>query len=467
MKISKSVVAVAVSSVLLFGCDFDVGPQSNAPAAGNGNSGSVVVPGPGGSAANKLVQITDTSTSDTGELRLKLADGSTQAVVPSIAKGKLTVDLTYVNEDPTQIDDGNGNNAYITLFGSGTSNSNLVGEIALNNDGDIFHRTNQGKPDLSTTPDTSFKAGDKVAVEMTWGDGEYSFKVDGKSFGPFPCSAETAPVQVIALKMGDNSHTTPYKLLVDNFKVYNVAATGDEKVFADDFEGRAVGQDLSGNPYNSNSNEAVVIGEGGTDAGNGVATGAVTEDFEGYSIGAAVDSTYKVKGDADATALIAADPANANGKALQIKDGSTATKPVVGREFANGAADTGSVSASFYVSKDGYNKKSSYLYLGTDAGASSGKRFAEVVIGGDSVKFREADGSTQTVLQKYTRDTWVNVAISWKGTDVTVTVDGTEYKGLVAENASAGAPSAFAMYGGDNSSTGTITYFDNLNSDLF
>ncbi|MPW36392.1 hypothetical protein [Vibrio sp. B1Z05] len=271
MKISKSVIAVAVSSVLLFGCDFDVGPQSSTPAAGNGstgNAGSVVVPDTGSSVSNKLVQITDTSTTDTGELRLKLADGSTKAVITSIAKGKLTVDLTYINDDPAQIDDQNGNNAYITLFGTGTSNSNLVGELAFNNSGDVFYRTNQGKPDLSSAPVASFTPGEKTPVEMTWGNGEYSFKVNGQSFGPYPCSAETGPVQVIALKMGDNSHTTPYKLLVDNFKVFNVTDAGDETVFTDDFEGRAVGQNLSANPYNSNSNEAVVIGEGSTDTGS-------------------------------------------------------------------------------------------------------------------------------------------------------------------------------------------------------
>ncbi|GAD90296.1 hypothetical protein VHA01S_039_00160 [Vibrio halioticoli NBRC 102217] len=480
MKISKSVIAVAVSSVLLFGCDFDVGSENNAPANSNesGNAG-VTVPNPGQPVANKLVQITDTSTTDTGELRVKLADKSTAAVLPSIAKGKITVDLTYVNDDPNQVDDGSGNYAYITLYGDDAKNDNLIGEVVLNNNGDVLYRTNQGKPDLSNSVG-HFEPGKQIPVEVTWDNGEYSFKVGDDSYGPFPYSKEkaTVPVQVIAIKMGDNSHTTPFKLTADNFKVYNVTDAGDEEIFTDTFESYSLGHVLSGAPYNTNSNEAVVIGEGGTtDSGSagsagsgntgGAATGTVTENFENYAVGDAVDAAvYTIKGDATATALITVDPANANGKALQIKDSSTAAKPVVGREFANGAADSGSVSASFYVSDTGYIGKSSYLYLGTDAGASSKQRFTEVVIGGDSVKFREADGSTQTVLQDYTRDTWVNVTISWKGTDVTVTVDGTEYKGKVAQNVT-GAPTAFAMYGGDNSSTGTVTYFDNVNSDLF
>jgi hypothetical protein len=61
------------------------------------------------------------------------------------------------------------------------------------------------------------------------------------------------------------------------------------------------------------------------------------------------------------------------------------------------------------------------------------------------------------------------------GYDVTITVDGTEYTSyeedgmtypLVAE-ADEGAPIMFAAYVGDNSSSGTYSYFDDLDSELF
>ncbi|MFA0350588.1 hypothetical protein AB4486_27185, partial [Vibrio sp. 10N.222.55.C6] len=69
-------------------------------------------------------------------------------------------------------------------------------------------------------------------------------------------------------------------------------------------------------------------------------------------------------------------------------------------------------------------------------------------------------------LASYSKDTWVDVTISWVDTDITVNVDGTDYTGLKAESAG-GSPTAIALYNGDNGSKGTYTYFDNLDSDLF
>ncbi|GAD79794.1 hypothetical protein [Vibrio ezurae] len=484
MKISKSVIAVAVSSVLLFGCDFDVSPESSAAGAGNGSTGGgVVVPDPGHSVANKLVQITDTSTTDTGELRLKLADGSTDAAVSSIAKGKLTVDLTYINDDPNQVDDGDGNNAYITLFGGdGTSNSNLVGEIAFNTNadsGDVYYRTDQGKPDLSSASVASFTPGEKLAVEMTWGDGEYTLTLNGTKVGTYPCSAEKGPVQVIALKMGDNSHTTPYKLLVDNFKVFNVTDAGDETVFTDDFEGHIVGQDLSANPYNSNSNEAVVIGEGdsdngATDGGNtGGATGSLADDFESYTVGTLISkastawTTNNIVADATGTTTAEVSNVVANGgsQSLMLKDGSNTTKPFAIREF-KAAAPSGSVSIDAYFSSA--NTKSTYINVGV--GKANADRYFELKQTSNKLEYEAGD--TDVKIADITPDTWYTVNLSWTqdGT-FSVSLNGQVVKsGIKQSTTGLGAgniPTQLTLYTGDNSSNVNTAYFDNLKSDLF
>ncbi|WP_261818111.1 LamG domain-containing protein [Vibrio gallicus] len=210
---------------------------------------------------NNLVQILDTKDDDTGELRLKLADSSTGVAVDQIASGKVTVDLIYQKHaDTQQAEDDNGNNAYITLYASGTGNAQLYGEAVFNN-GEIFYRSNtivDGKPQLSAAIGT-YTLGEDLAVEIEWGNDEYSFSVNSTAYGPFKYAADNTPIQVIALKMGDNSNTTHFELLADNFKVYNIDGANEELVFDDNFDGYAIGQSLSGDPYNSNSSEAVVV----------------------------------------------------------------------------------------------------------------------------------------------------------------------------------------------------------------
>ncbi|GEA59223.1 hypothetical protein [Vibrio comitans] len=215
---------------------------------------------------NRLVQIRDTSDSARGELRLKLSDSSTNAAVSDIQVGKLTVDLTYQDGDTGGAADGKGENAYISLFASGTSNSNLHGEVIFENDfgndiGKIKYRDNTGT--MQETGDT-FELGEPLTVEANWDETTFSFVVNGNSYGPFPVADESA-VQVISLKIGDTTNTTNFELLADNFKVYNIEGADEELVFEDNFDGYSLGHNLSGNPYNNNSKEAIVVdGSGGS-----------------------------------------------------------------------------------------------------------------------------------------------------------------------------------------------------------
>ncbi|NOJ15083.1 hypothetical protein [Vibrio splendidus] len=428
------------------------------------------------------VQILDTnhngSKTDSGELRLKLSDSSTDATVDTIASGKMTVDLIYqVDEDTTQEENTSGNNAYISLFASGTSNINLHGEVIFNA-GEIFYRSTvveDGKPQISDEPVGTYTLGEDLAVEISWADGYYSFKVndnvydnDGNGFESF----DKAAVTVISLKLGDTSNTTHYEMIADNFKVYSNDTTTDELVFEDDFNGYPNGHSLSGNPYNSATAEATVIVDGDSTEPD-PEPGEVTDNFDSYTVDTQIDvanTAYKTKGVDGVlnTAVISSDFAKSGSNSLRIEDGADSTtdnnKPIVGRDFANSAAETGSVSTSVYIPSDGY-VKASYIFLGSNNDASSSGRFTEVVFTSSMIKFRDETGS-QVDLASYSKDTWVDVTVKWVNDDVTVNIDGTDYSSLKAENAG-GFPTAIALYTGDNGSKGTYTYFDNLDSDLF
>ncbi|UPR34550.1 hypothetical protein ISX50_00425 [Vibrio cyclitrophicus] len=199
----------------------------------------------------------------------------------------------------------------------------------------------------------------------------------------------------------------------------------------------------------------------------------VTDNFDSYTVDTQIDvanPAYNTKGVDGVlnTAVISNDFAKSGSNSLRIEDGADSTtdnnKPIVGRDFANGAAETGSVSTSVYIPSDGY-VKASYIFLGSNNDASSSGRFTEVVFTSSMIKFRDETGS-QVDLASYSKDTWVDVTIKWVNDDVTVNIDGTDYSGLKAENAGS-FPTAIALYTGDNGSKGTYTYFDNLDSDLF
>lgn len=214
---------------------------------------------------NNSVQIHDTYGTDTGnntgELRLKLSDSAVGAAETAITSGKLTVDFIYqVDEDTEQEANGEGDNSYISFYASGTSKSNLHGEIILS-EGKVQYRNANGDITEAIGDESgigsTFTPGDKLAIEAMWDDGKFTFTVNGESFTGEV--ADNTPVQVIALRLGDNGNTTNYEVIADNLKVYSNDVAADTLIFEDDFDSYSVGQVL-GSPYNSNSSEATVIG---------------------------------------------------------------------------------------------------------------------------------------------------------------------------------------------------------------
>ena len=206
---------------------------------------------------NNVVQILDTNKggaeTDTGELRLKIADSSS-GVGSSIASGKVTVDLILqADDDSAAIAPEDGKSAYISLWGEGgTSNSNLHGEIGLTTSGDIKYRDAAG---AQQSTGGTFTLGEKLSIEAEWSSGVFTFTINGTTYTGEV--AENTPVETIAIKLGDNSSTNAYEVLVDNFKVYN----GTTVVFDDNFDNYPENEALDGtdDPYNNNSAEATVI----------------------------------------------------------------------------------------------------------------------------------------------------------------------------------------------------------------
>ncbi|MFA0157321.1 MULTISPECIES: hypothetical protein [unclassified Vibrio] len=450
------------------------------------------------SGINGYVQILDTNNGgvkdDVGELRLKLSDSSTGATVDSIESGKVTVDLIYqVDEDTVQPENGSGNNAYISLYASGTSNTNLHGEVIFNA-GEIFYRStvtdSSGKPQIAEEPVGTYTLGEDLAVEVSWASGYYTFKVNdtvydnsGNGFEAFDKTAVT----IVSLKLGDTSNTTHYELNADNFKVYSNDTTTDELVFEDNFNNYPNGQLLSGNPYNNNTAEATVVVDGGStepepepDPDPEPNPGEVTDDFESYTVSNTISdessqwTTANIKDDEKGTtsAIVSLNPTDANSQSLYLEDLNTGSKPFAIREFTAGA-ESGSITVDAYIFDA--NTKSTYISIGN--GKDNANRFFEIRESNGKIYYE--NGSSDFSLGSYANDTWHTIMVKWEGATgvdgndalVNVYINGL----LIAEDIAQSStgldntviPSQLNLYTGDNSGNANKAYFDNVTSSLF
>ncbi|MEZ8034983.1 hypothetical protein [Vibrio crassostreae] len=357
---------------------------------------------------NGYVQILDTNNggvkNDVGELRLKLSDSSKGATVDTIASGKVTVDLIYqVDEDTAQPENGSGNNAYISLYASGTSNTNLHGEVIFNS-GEIFYRStvtdSSGKPQIPDEPVGTYTLGEDLAVEINWANGYYTFKVNdtvydnsGNGFEAF----DKAAVTIVSLKLGDTSNTTHYELNADNFKVYSNDTTTDELVFEDNFNNYPNGQALSGNPYNNNTAEATVIVDGGS-----------TEP----------------------------DPDPTDNQVAAITDTDISDTGELRYKFDSGMT-TGTHKVSMYY--DVAETESAYVSL-FDTKNSTSSLIGEFKIDEGKITLR-GEGTQVTT---FTPGTWIDLEMSWDTSSLsaagtyTVKVNGTEYGPYTSQNTTPG-----------------------------
>ena len=230
-------------------------PYNSSTSEATVGAEEVAAGGPG-TPGNKLAEIIDTLTTDTGELRYALgADGPLTA-------GRLEIAVKRLDDT---LGDGD---AFITLFNSNTNNDGAILDFRIRDDS--FGVRSPSSIDTSTLPHTldSF-----MNVVVTWqypgGDPattlpEVTITVDGVSLAPFTADNNSFNgVTHVAFRFGDNdvARAATGIFSVDELAIYSDTA-GTTEVFADDFEsyldGDSLDDDNAASPYHSNTSEATV-----------------------------------------------------------------------------------------------------------------------------------------------------------------------------------------------------------------
>ena len=217
------------------------------------------VGGPG-TDGNKIAEIRDTDTGDTGELRYALGDDG------PLAQGRFEVAIKRLDDD---LGDGD---AFITLFNSATNNDGALLDLRIKDDS--FSVRSPGDVDASAA---TVVLDQYMNVVVTW---EYpggdltvnpliTVEVDGVRLtteGFTPDNNSIGGLTHVAIRFGDNggARADTGVVSVDNIAVYSDTA-GTTEVFSDDFEsyveGDSLDTDNAASPYNSSTSEAVVAVE--------------------------------------------------------------------------------------------------------------------------------------------------------------------------------------------------------------
>ncbi|MGB5447946.1 MAG: VCBS domain-containing protein [Woeseiaceae bacterium] len=227
-----------------------------------------------GTPGNKLAEIIDTLTTDTGELRYALgADGP-------LAAGRLEVAVKRLDDS---LGDGD---AFITLFNSATNNDGAILDFRIRDNN--FEVRSPGGIDTTTLPHTLDAFMD---VLVTWeypgGDTtllpEVTISVDGVSLAPYTLdNNSTGGVTHVSFRFGDNGVARPATGIfsVDELAIYS-DTDGMTEVFSDDFEsyleGDSLDTDNAASPYNSSTSEATVGAEPDAAGGPGTPGNKIAE----------------------------------------------------------------------------------------------------------------------------------------------------------------------------------------------
>ncbi|MBU2886526.1 VCBS domain-containing protein [Gilvimarinus agarilyticus] len=229
---------------------------------------------------SQVARITDSMTSDAGELRYKFGE--------ALEQGKLTA--SFMKDDNAETADGSAKDAYIGLYGTSTSTSQALVDLRIQEDQFVI----RDQDDIEVS--IPFEPGVWTDVEMTWDASAadastpplVTITINGESVttDPFSSAASVltnveAGVEVVIFKLGDDGSVLPDAAYhVDNVKVFSDIA-GTEVAFEDDFESYEAGTKLdpdenADSVYHSNSAEVEVAavavngtGGGGTGAESG------------------------------------------------------------------------------------------------------------------------------------------------------------------------------------------------------
>ena len=253
-------------SVLVFSDDFEAYAEGdsldtdNAASPYNSSTSEAsveTIPGVGGpgTIGNKLAEIRDTDSGDTGELRYKIGDDG-------LAQGKMTAKVKRLDDE---LGDGD---AFITLYNSSTNNGGAILDLRIKDDS-FSVRDSSVDASVATVLLDQF-----MDVEITWeypgGDTSTNpiikVSIDGVAFATDGFTTTSSPVggvTHVAFRLGDNSRVMAETgvFSVDNFAIYS-DTSGTTEVFSDDFEAYAEGDSLDTDnavsPYNSSTSEAIV-----------------------------------------------------------------------------------------------------------------------------------------------------------------------------------------------------------------
>ena len=345
---------------------------------------------------------------DTGELRLKLTE-SKSGVGETISSGKLTVDITYQENSDIGESDVGENNAYISLYSTNDENNTVSnrfhhGDIAIG-DGTFQYRDSSGS---LTSTEGSFATDEPfvAAIEVVWEADSFTFTINDETYTGEVAAASSGEVQVIALRLGKNSTTSPYELIADNLKIYSKDSGEYVEVFSDDFDEYKAGLSLvNSGIYNSSTSEATVISlNGETDPEEPVDPGEPTDN----QVAAITDNDGGEGGDTGE---------------LRYK-------------FDEGMT-TGTHKVSMFY--DVSETESAYVSL-FDSKNSTSSLIGELKLDEGKVTLRGEDEQVTT----FTPGTWVDLEMSWDTSDLenagtyTVKVDGVEFGPYTSQNATPG-----------------------------
>ncbi|MDA7747020.1 hypothetical protein N8878_06800 [Psychromonas sp.] len=216
---------------------------------------------PVGEVGNLVAQLLDTNANGSadGELRIKFADS---AGVDSLEAGQISATIMMQADADSTADTvtySTTNTGYVSLYGSGTSSTNLHGDIIFSG-GEVKYRDDLGSQ--STIDGLTWTDGEAIEFVVTWAaDDTWSFSIDGGTTfnGPYVSREKiaTSPITLVAFKIGTSSDVATYEMNVDNIEILD----GDSaSLYSEDFEnGYSVDDDLDGTGvFDSNSNEVTV-----------------------------------------------------------------------------------------------------------------------------------------------------------------------------------------------------------------
>ncbi|MDC7219918.1 MAG: hypothetical protein PQJ59_08260 [Spirochaetales bacterium] len=166
-------------------------------------------------------------------------------------------------------------------------------------------------------------------------------------------------------------------------------------------------------------------------------------------------------------AYVSADNAASPSNSLYLEDNDSSTKPYAYKVSDMGPAGEGSLSFFAYIPSS--NAKTVYVNVGVNKNNSG--RYVELRLG-NTGKIAYEYGSDDQQVATVATDMWVFYKITWDadGTfDVYVEDDTTPVAADVPvyPEFAANFPTQVTVYAGDNGSTGTSVYIDDISSTLF